>query len=148
MKGKRSLFNFFEKDQIKNKFSLSYKLISENPYKKFAKENPVGSKVSGKIKSITDFGLFATVKDTELDLLIHKNDLSYNQKDCDLSKYKKGQEIFFQLLECNLETEKIRGGLKQLAADNFNVFFADKKPKLLLLPVIKLSKFKFGFSLL
>ena len=116
-----------EKDPIKKRLSLSYKLISENPYKKFAKENPVGSKVSGKIKSITDFGLFATVKDTELDLLIHKNDLSYNQKDCDLSKYKKGQEIFFQLLECNLETEKIRGGLKQLTADDFNVFFADKK---------------------
>lgn len=116
-----------EKDAAKKRLSLSYRDGFENPWKKFSKDYKVGDKISANIKSITDFGLFATVKDTELDLLIHKNDIAYDKKDCDLSKFKKGQPIQFQLLECNLEEEKIRGGIKQLTTDDFSVFFADKK---------------------
>ena len=117
-----------EKNLEKKRLSLSYKLISENPWKKFAKDHKIGSELSANIKSIADFGLFATVKDTELDLLIHKNDIAYNQKDSDLNNFKKGQTIQFQLLEVNQEAQKIRGGIKQLSEDFFNVFFADKKP--------------------
>ena len=67
-----------------------------------------------------------SIKDTELDGLIHYKDLSCEEKESELEKYKKNQVIKFKILEINLKDEKIRLGIKQLKDAPFD-FFANKK---------------------
>ena len=78
------------------------------------------------IKNITDYGLFVSIKDSELDGMIHYKDLNWSEKDSELEKYKKNQLVKFKILEINQEKEKIRLGIKQLAQDPFE-FFMNKK---------------------
>jgi len=114
-----------EKDVEKRRLSLSYKNTLTNPWKKFAKDFKVGDIAEGSIKNITDYGLFVSVKNTELDGLIHYKDLSWSEKDSELEKYKKNELIKFKILEINNKDEKIRLGIKQLEKDPFD-FFANK----------------------
>ena len=115
-----------EKDIEKRRLSLSYKKTQINPWVKLAQKHKVGDVFEGIVKNITDYALFVSIKDSELDGMIHKNDLSWNPKDSDLEKYKKNQQIKFKILEINRESEKIRLGIKQLGDDPFE-FFMDKK---------------------
>ena len=115
-----------EKDVEKRRLSLSYKNTLVNPWKKFTNDFKVGDTSEGTVKNITDYGLFVSIKDTELDGLIHYKDLSWEEKDSELEKYKKNQLIKFKILEINLKDEKIRLGIKQLGEDPFD-FFANKK---------------------
>tara|TARA_B100000029_G_scaffold495358_1_gene560242 strand:- start:6 stop:1712 length:1707 start_codon:yes stop_codon:yes gene_type:complete len=115
-----------EKDIEKRRLSLSYKNTLVNPWIKFAKDHKVGDEFEGSVKNITDYGLFISIKDTELDGMIHYKDLSWSEKESELEKYKKNQQIKFKILEINQENEKIRLGIKQLTEDPF-VFFMDKK---------------------
>ena len=117
-----------EIDHEKRRISLSYKNTLENPWKKFKKEFAVGSKVEGKIKNITEFALFINIKDFELDGMIHYKDISHNESEKDLEKFKKNESITAKILEIDLEKEKIRLGLKQLLPDPLD-FFKDKKKK-------------------
>ena len=114
-----------EKDIEKRRLSLSYKNTLVNPWNKFTKDFKVGDKFEGSIKNITDYGLFVSIKDTELDGLIHYKDLSWHEKESELEKYKKNQLIKFKILEINRKDEKIRLGIKQLDEDPFE-FFMDK----------------------
>ena len=114
-----------EKDIEKRRLSLSYKKTLVNPWTKFIKDFKVGDKFEGTVKNITDFGLFVSIKDSELDGLIHYKDLSWSEKDTELEKYKKNQLVKFKILEINKEDEKIRLGIKQLDDDPFE-FFANK----------------------
>jgi len=111
-----------EKDTEKRRLSLSYKNTLVNPWNKFIKDHKVGDKFEGSIKNITDYGLFVSIKDTELDGLIHYKDLSWSEKESELEKYKKNQTIKFKILEINRESEKIRLGIKQLDDDPFDFF--------------------------
>ncbi len=111
-----------EKDIEKRRLSLSYKNTTINPWKKFAQDHKVGDKLEGSVKNITDYGLFVTIKDTELDGMIHYKDLTWAGKDTELEKYKKNQTVNFKILEINLENEKIRLGIKQLSDDPFDFF--------------------------
>jgi len=115
-----------EKDVEKRRISLSYKNTLINPWDKFKKDFKVGDKSEGLVKNITDYGLFVSIKDTELDGLIHYKDLSWSEKDSELEKYKKNQLIKFKILEINIPEEKIRLGIKQLDDDPFD-FFVSKK---------------------
>ena len=115
-----------EKDTEKRRLSLSYKNTQLNPWIKFAEDHKVGDQFEGMVKNITDYGLFVSIKDTELDGMIHYKDLSWQEKDSELEKYKKNQLIKFKILEINQESEKIRLGIKQLTDDPFK-FFEDKK---------------------
>ena len=115
-----------EKDIEKRRLSLSYKNTLVNPWNKFVQDHKVGDKFEGSIKNITDYGLFVSIKDTELDGLIHYKDLSWSEKETELEKYKKNQIIKFKILEINRENEKIRLGIKQLEDDPFE-FFMNKK---------------------
>ena len=115
-----------EKDVEKRRLSLSYKKTLVNPWSKFSKDFKVGDKFEGSIKNITDYGLFVSIKNTELDGLIHYKDLSWSEKESELEKYKKNQLIKFKILEINTKDEKIRLGVKQLEDDPFE-FFMDKK---------------------
>ena len=114
-----------EKDIEKRRLSLSYKKTLVNPWTKFIKDFKVGDKFEGTVKNITDFGLFVSIKDSELDGLIHYKDLSWSEKDTELEKYKKNQLVKFKILEINKEDEKIRLGIKELDDDPFE-FFANK----------------------
>jgi len=115
-----------EKDIEKRRLSLSYKRTLINPWIKFAKDHKVGDKFEGVVKNITDYALFISIKDTELDGMIHYKDLSWSEKDSELEKYKKNQQVKFKILEINQESEKIRLGIKQLDGDPFE-FFMNKK---------------------
>jgi len=111
-----------EKDTEKRRLSLSYKKTLANPWNKFAQDHKVGDEYEGAIKNITDYALFVSIANTELDGMIHYKDLSWSEKDSDLEKYKKNQQIKFKILEINQESEKIRLGIKQLSADPFEFF--------------------------
>tara|TARA_Y100000590_G_scaffold409737_1_gene502164 strand:+ start:11744 stop:13453 length:1710 start_codon:yes stop_codon:yes gene_type:complete len=115
-----------EIDAEKRRLSLSYKKTLVNPWDKFTKDHKVGDEFEGSIKNITDYGLFVSIKDTELDGLIHYKDLSWSEKESELEKYKKNQTIKFKIIEINRENEKIRLGIKQLGDDPFE-FFKNKK---------------------
>ena len=115
-----------EKDIEKRRLSLSYKDTTVNPWKKFTQDHKVGDKFEGTVKNITDYGLFITIKNSELDGMIHYKDLSWSEKDSELEKYKKNQIVKFKILEINQENEKIRLGVKQLTEDPFD-FFINKK---------------------
>ena len=111
-----------EKDIEKRRLSLSYKKTLTNPWEKFAQNHKVGDEFEGIIKNITDYALFVSITNTELDGMIHYKDLSWSEKDSELEKYKKNQQIKFKILEINQENEKIRLGIKQLANDPFKFF--------------------------
>ena len=115
-----------EKDIEKRRLSLSYKNTMVSPWIKFVKDHKVGDKFEGTVKNITDYGLFVSIKNTELDGMIHYKDLSWSGKDSELEKYKKNQIVKFKILEINQENEKIRLGIKQLTDDPFD-FFMNKK---------------------
>ena len=115
-----------EKDIEKRRLSLSYKNTLVNPWDKFSKDYKVGDQAEGTVKNITDYALFISVKDTELDGMIHYKDISWSEKDTELEKYKKNQVIKFKILEIDQKKEKIRLGIKQLGDDPFK-FFENKK---------------------
>ena len=115
-----------EIDVKKRRISLSYKNTLPNPWQKFEKEFPVGSKVEGTIKNITEFALFININDFDLDGMIHYKDISYEESVEELEKYKKNDPITAKVLEHN--QEKIRLGLKQLLPDPID-YFKDKKKK-------------------
>ena len=102
------------------RISLGLKQLTNNPWEELAKEFPVGSKVVGKIRSITDFGVFVNVKD-EIDGLVHISDLSWTKKIKDPKDvkdlFKKGAEIEAVVLEIDPENERLSLGVKQLTPD-------------------------------
>ena len=130
----KKLLSIFQKIEVmimeidvkKRRISLSYKNTQPNPWKKFEKEFPVGSKVEGTIKNITEFALFININDFDLDGMIHYKDISYEESVEELEKYKKNDPITAKVLEHN--QEKIRLGLKQLLPDPID-YFKDKKEK-------------------
>ena len=111
-----------EKDIEKRRLSLSYKKTLINPWKKFAQDHKVGDEFEGIIKNITDYALFVSIINTELDGMIHYKDLSWSEKDSELESFKKNQQISFRILEIDQENEKIRLGIKQLSNDPFKFF--------------------------
>ncbi len=115
-----------DKDMEKRRLSLSYKNTLDNPWVKFTKAHKEGDEAEGLVKNITDYGLFISIKDTELDGMIHYKDLSWTEKESELGKFKKNQSVKCKILEMNQEKEKIRLGIKQLERDPFE-FFMNKK---------------------
>jgi len=115
-----------EKDIEKRRLSLSYKDTTVNPWKKFTQDHKVGDKFEGTVKNITDYGIFVTIRNSELNGMIHYKDLSWSEKDSELEKFRKGEIVSGVILEINQENEKIRLGVKQLTEDPFD-FFINKK---------------------
>ena len=116
------LVQILKKEPEQRKLSLSYKNVMVNPWTKFEEDYKVGDSAEGIVKNITDYALFISIKDTELVGMIHKNDLSWAEKEIELTKYKKNQSLKFKILEINRKKEKIRLGLKQLTKDPFDFF--------------------------
>jgi small subunit ribosomal protein S1 len=114
-------------DEERRRISLGLKQCKTNPWDDFATRYNKGDKVSGKIKSITDFGIFIGL-DGGIDGLVHLSDISWNGTGEEaVSEYKKGDEIHAVVLSVDPERERISLGVKQTEDDPFNAYLADKK---------------------
>ena len=116
-----------EIDEERRRISLGLKQCIPNPWEEFAKAQSKGDKVSGKIKSITDFGIFIGL-DGGIDGLVHLSDISWNKTGEEAVRdYKKGDEISAVVLQVDPERERISLGVKQIEEDPFNQYIADTK---------------------
>jgi small subunit ribosomal protein S1 len=112
-------------DAERRRISLGIKQCQTNPWEEFAMTHNKGDKVSGAIKSITDFGVFIGL-DGGIDGLIHLSDLSWEEENEELIRnYKKGDELEAVVLAIDPERERISLGIKQLEDDPFSAFLAD-----------------------
>ncbi|GLX76806.1 30S ribosomal protein S1 [Thalassotalea insulae] len=115
-----------EIDEERRRISLGLKQCIPNPWEEFAKNFSKGDKVSGKIKSITDFGIFIGL-DGGIDGLVHLSDISWAGGEEAVREYKKGDEISAVVLQVDPERERISLGVKQTEDDPFNQYLADNK---------------------
>ena len=107
-------------DEDKRRISLGIKQCKANPWEEFARSQQKGDKLSGAIKSITDFGVFIGLPGG-IDGLVHLSDLSWNEPGEEaVKKYKKGDEVEATVLAIDVEKERISLGIKQLSGDPFN----------------------------
>lgn len=116
-----------EIDEERRRISLGLKQCKANPWQTFAEAQAKGDKVTGKIKSITDFGIFIGL-DGGIDGLVHLSDISWNaQGEEAVRDYKKGDEISAVVLAVDADRERISLGVKQMENDPFNAYVADTK---------------------
>ena len=114
-------------DEERRRISLGLKQCKNNPWQQFAETHNKGDRVEGKIKSITDFGIFIGL-DGGIDGLVHLSDISWNATGEEaVREYKKGDEIAAVVLQVDAERERISLGVKQLAEDPFNNWVALNK---------------------
>jgi small subunit ribosomal protein S1 len=111
-----------EIDEDRRRLSLGMKQCKSNPWDDFAANHKRGDKVSGQIKSITDFGVFIGLNGG-IDGLIHLSDLSWSQPGEEaIRNFKKGDEVEAVVLAIDVEKERISLGVKQLDNDPFNSY--------------------------
>ncbi len=114
-------------DEERRRISLGLKQCKNNPWQQFAETHNKGDRVEGKIKSITDFGIFIGL-DGGIDGLVHLSDISWNVAGEEaVREYKKGDEIAAVVLQVDAERERISLGVKQLAEDPFNNYLSMNK---------------------
>ncbi|THB68601.1 MAG: 30S ribosomal protein S1 [Gammaproteobacteria bacterium] len=112
-------------DEERRRISLGMKQCRANPWDEFAATHNKGDKISGSIKSITDFGIFVGL-DGGIDGLVHLSDISWNEAGEDaVRNYKKGVEVEAVVLSVDPERERISLGIKQLERDPFSNYVAD-----------------------
>jgi small subunit ribosomal protein S1 len=112
-------------DNDKRRVSLGMKQTKDNPWKKFAEAHDEGQKIKGKVKSITDFGVFIELEGG-IDGLIHISDISWESEDSiDLSTFKKSEEIEAIIINADPEKQRISLGLKQLSGDPFQQYLSN-----------------------
>jgi small subunit ribosomal protein S1 len=113
-------------DEEKRRISLGVKQLTENPWQVFMHKHQEGDKIKGKIKSITDFGVFIGLEGN-IDGLVHLSDVSWDGEEEAVRLLEKNQEIETIVLSIDAERERISLGIKQLKADAFNEFTLSKK---------------------
>jgi len=107
-------------DEDKRRISLGMKQCKPNPWDEFARAHQKGEKLTGAIKSITDFGVFIGLPGG-IDGLVHLSDLSWQETGEEaVRKYKKGDEVDTVVLAIDVEKERISLGIKQMSGDPFN----------------------------
>ena len=107
-----------EVDADKRRISLGIKQCTPNPWAAYIEEHPAGSVIEGKIKNITEFGLFIGLTD-EIDGMIHLSDIAWGKSGEEAVKdYVKGQEITAKIIDVDVEKERISLGIKQLDENN------------------------------
>jgi len=108
-----------EVDSSKRRISLGLKQTLQNPWESFAEKHPVGSVVEGEVKNKTEFGLFIGLEN-DVDGMVHLSDLDWNRPgEQAIEDYKKGDMVKAQVLDVDVEKERISLGIKQLGADKF-----------------------------
>lgn len=114
-------------DEERRRISLGLKQCKPNPWQQFAETHNKNDRVEGKIKSITDFGIFIGLEGG-IDGLVHLSDISWNVAGEEaVREYKKGDEIAAVVLQVDAERERISLGIKQLAEDPFNNYLSAHK---------------------
>jgi small subunit ribosomal protein S1 len=112
-------------DEERRRISLGVKQCKTNPWKEFAENYNRGDKVSGQIKSITDFGIFIGLAGG-IDGLVHLSDISWDMPGEEaVRSYQKAQQVDAMVLSIDPERERISLGIKQLAKDPFSAYIAD-----------------------
>ncbi len=112
-------------DGERRRISLGMKQCSANPWDEFAATHQKNDRVSGKIKSITDFGIFIGL-DGNIDGLVHLSDISWNVPGEEaIRDYRKGQEVEAVVLAVDAERERISLGIKQLDKDPLSNYVAE-----------------------
>ena len=114
-------------DEERRRISLGLKQCIANPWENFSTSRIKGEQVTGKIKSITDFGIFIGL-DGGIDGLVHLSDISWDATGEEaVREYKKGDEITAVVLQVDPERERISLGIKQIDEDPFNEYLANNK---------------------
>ena len=112
-------------DEERRRISLGIKQCTQNPWDAFASDHAKGDRISGTIKSITDFGIFIGL-DGAIDGLVHLSDISWNETGEEaVRNYKKGDEIETVILSIDPERERISLGVKQMEEDAFTLYVSD-----------------------
>ena len=116
-----------EVDEEKRRISLGLKQLTENPWQVFEHTHKEGDKVSGAIKSITDFGVFIELQGG-IDGLVHLSDISWEESEESVRSLNKGDVVEALVLSIEADRERISLGIKQLTTDSFGDFAeANKK---------------------
>ena len=124
-------------DEDRRRISLGMKQCRANPWDEFAATHNKGDKISGTIKSITDFGVFIGL-DGNIDGLVHLSDISWNTPGEEaIRNYKKGDEVETVILAIDPERERISLGVKQLEQDPFQNYLATHEKGDLVRGVVK-----------
>ena len=106
-----------EVDPAKRRISLGLKQTLENPWEAFARTHPVGSQVEGEVKNKTEFGLFIGLEG-DVDGMVHLSDLDWTRPgEQVIEEYNRGDVVKAQVLDVDIEKERISLGIKQLARD-------------------------------
>ena len=106
-----------EVDPVKRRISLGLKQTMRNPWEVFVEKHPPGSTVEGEVKNKTEFGLFLGL-DGDVDGMVHLSDLDWKRPgEQVIEEYKKGDMVKAQVLDVDVEKERISLGIKQLAGD-------------------------------
>ena len=108
-----------EVDSVKRRISLGLKQTLQNPWEAFAEKYPVGAEVEGEVKNKTEFGLFIGLEG-DVDGMVHLSDLDWKRPgEQVIEEYKKGDMVKAQVLDVDVEKERISLGVKQLGGDPF-----------------------------
>jgi small subunit ribosomal protein S1 len=114
-------------DQEAHRISLGLKQVELNPWAQLVEKYPVGSKIKGKVRNLTEFGAFVEVEEG-IDGLIHISDLSWTKRVKHPSEIlKKGDVVEAVVLNIDADNQRLSLGLKQLATDIWDEFFAHHK---------------------
>jgi small subunit ribosomal protein S1 len=114
-------------DQEAHRISLGLKQVESNPWQELAEKYPIGAKLKGKVRNLTEFGAFVEVEEG-IDGLIHISDLSWTKRVKHPSEVlKKGDTVEAIVLNIDAENQRLSLGLKQLATDLWDEFFAHHK---------------------
>ncbi|MGP5177018.1 MULTISPECIES: 30S ribosomal protein S1 [Psychrobacter] len=112
-------------DEERRRISLGIKQTLANPWDEFDKKHERGDKITGTIKSITDFGIFIGL-DGGIDGLVHLSDISWNETGEDaIRNYNKGDTVEAMVLSVDAEANRISLGVKQLSSDPFNEYLVN-----------------------
>ncbi|AJQ96445.1 30S ribosomal protein S1 [Gynuella sunshinyii] len=124
-------------DEERRRISLGIKQTQQNPWESFSGKYQKGDKVSGKIKSITDFGIFIGLEGS-IDGLVHLSDISWNEAGEEaVRRYKKGDELETVILSIDAERERISLGIKQLDMDPFAEYVSENDKGAIVKGIVK-----------
>lgn len=124
-------------DEERRRISLGIKQCKSNPWEDFSGQFNKGDKISGTIKSITDFGIFIGL-DGGIDGLVHLSDISWNEVGEEaVRRFKKGDELDTVILSVDPERERISLGIKQLESDPFSEFVQENDKGTIVKGIVK-----------
>ncbi|MEZ5290538.1 MAG: S1 RNA-binding domain-containing protein [Vicinamibacterales bacterium] len=114
-------------DPAARRISLGLKQVESNPWHELVEKYPVGTKITGKVRNLTEFGAFVEVEE-DIDGLIHISDMSWSKRIKHPSEVlKKGDTVEAMVLSIDAENQRLSLGLKQLATDIWEDFFSRHK---------------------